>query len=351
MPVLAGTDERAWLHGLGPGRSGNLDEYAHAWGPGRVTPFPASGARAGTGAVYVASAALMGVIAPQSGGELFEKVIALPGSVDFGFVLDDRSNPVEVWNTHRATERNLSGISVSGVGGLIVTGASPMLYGPGQSSLYTLAIQKRGSALITNVSTWSFGGESGVVVNVEGIRVVVFSPAMDWSEPFREGMGWKSSVLTGYDGTEQRFSLRTVPRYSTSFRVLTTTSQATRELENLIYGCQKHQYGVPWWPEASPLTSAASMGVKVLPLDTTHRPAFMVGAFALVWASQGSWEVVTIQSVAAGSISLESPTRQDWAAGVRVVPLRRGRLLTDLSLDRPTNWLTAATFSFACEAL
>ena len=349
MPTVAGVDECRSLRGL-QGISGDLAKGLVSFGAQRAQGGALSGVWEWHSSV-VQSWGIVGVQEPLFGGEIFEKILVRPRRLDLGYVLGGSTTPVEVWNTHAAEVHLLSGVLVSGVGGVVVVGPAPLNFGPGQSQVYTISVALQGSPTIDSTVTWTFAGESGATLQVVGTRLVVFSAPMDWSNPYEETPAWLTSVLSAINGAEQRARMRQAPRYEVSFRVLTMTETNTLDLESLLYGWQHQRFGVPVWPESSALLSAVSEGTQILPVSTVDRQAFLECGFAMVWASMQAWEAFQVLEVRGDSISIDVPLVQSWPSGTRVVPLRLGRLPKDQNLGRPTNWLTSDTFTFACEAV
>jgi hypothetical protein len=349
MTVLVGVDERSAIHGaLGI----TVDLQAGEASFCRGIPYPALVQGIwGEGLPIMGKWDIQGAHEPMFGGELFEKIIVNPRAVPLGFVLTGSTSPIEVWNTYSGEEKSLTSATVSGPGGVVVSGPQSMVYGPGQAQAYAASVGLTGTPAVNSTITWTFAGESGADTLVTGARLVVFCPPCDWSQPYEETTSWKTSVLESYSGAEQRIGLRQLPRYEISFRVLSLNEGNTMEMEALIYGWQANTYGVPMWPEYSPLLAEAVVGSQTLSVSTLDRPAFVSGGFAMVWTSMQTWEAFGLGTVDAGAITIDAPLVSTWPAGARVVPLRLGHLSSNQALGRPTNWLTDGTFTFTCEAV
>lgn len=280
----------------------------------------------------------------------FEKIIVIPNTTALGVLLSERQWDIEVWNTHRNEVQSLTALAITGVGGLTLSGPSALTYYPGQSQLYQATLNMDGPVVIANVATWTFTGEPAAAATVTGLRVQVFSPAMDWEERYRETISFKTDLLSGYDESEQRIALRTEPRYNLAFRVVTTAPLDTVQFEVLLYGWQDKVYGVPVWPEKVQIPTALIHGEATAQGDFRFMPSFTEGGLCMVWLDQQRFEAFGVAAVADTAISLSSAALLDWPAGAWLVPLRRGRLSSDQALGRPTNWTTAETFTFTCEA-
>ena len=338
-----------------PGRSTDLDENSavSALTAQKDSVSSMLGAKVGTGVVDVAHWSAGATRHEMFCGQLFEKVLVIPRKKDVEFVLSTVTFPVEIWNTHQAQVQQLTGINVTGAGGLQISGGlgSAAIFGPAQSSVYTATLGTDGDASIANLATFSFTGESGADLYVTGTRITVFPPEIDWSEGFTEAIEFKTDVLAATSGAEQRISLRTKPRYSASFRVLTLTAKDSAAMDALIFGWQGRVFGVPWWMDASLLLADVTQGTQTILVDTTGRRAFEAGGLVMLWTDQHTWEALGVQAVATGSVTLSSPTQAAWKAGTVVVPLRRGRLRDEVSLSEPANWAGAFNASFSCEVV
>lgn len=284
---------------------------------------------------------------------LWDKIIVQPPRFDAGFVLSEVDFSVEVWSTFRDSVKTLTGITTKGPGNLALENAFgiPTIYQPGQSHIYPAQLPGQGDLTIDARVYFVFMDAPSASFAARGIRITVFSHRPDWSERWRETISYLTEVMPAYDGTEQRRSLRTRARSGCSFRVLTTTPVEAMALENLVYGWQDRQFGVPWWPETTLLSESVAAGAVSLPCPTSDRPSFEAEGLVLVWGDFDLWEAFRVVSVTTSRLGIAAPLTRAWPVGTRVVPLRRGWLGSEQSLGRPVNWMTADTFSFSCEAV
>ena len=353
MAVLSGYIASGWLRADPPVHSQDLGQHVASFGGGVLGSPGAPGALAGTGVVALVSQGLAGSEAPMFGGELFEKIIVVPRKKSVGFVLSTQIFAIEVWNTHLRESKTLASIVIGGVGGLQITGgiSAPGVFGPGRGATYTATLGTDGDATIANIAEFIFDGESGTETVVTGSRLTVFSPEIDWSEPFEETIAYMTNIIPAYSGHEQRIQLRTIPRFGASFRVLTATNRDTAALDALISGWQARVYGVPWWMDASPLVADAAPGTLTLQVDTTNRASFEAGGLVMLWRDQHTWEALQVFTKSDSQVTLVSETVQSWSAGDLVVPLKRGRLSDTVTIARETSGVASMRATFACEVV
>ena len=291
-----------------------------------------------------------GVLTPQN--LLWNKILLQPSGMGAGFVLSDVDFAIEVWSTFRDSAKTLTSISTTGPGNLALTDPYGVVaYQPGQSRLYPASLPGLGDLSIDSRTEFTFSDAPGARFVATGTRITVFSHRPDWSEPWKETASYLTEILPAYNGTEQRRALRTRSRLACTYRVLTTSPIESMALETLVYGWQARQYGVPWWPETTLLIAPVAAGGRVLPCTTRDRPSFTEGGMVLIWADYDQWEAFQVVAVGSDAVEIGAALTRNWPAGSRVVPLRRGRLGAEQGLDRPTNWLTAGSFTFTCESV
>jgi hypothetical protein len=298
--------------------------------------------------------AYAGALVAMTGSELFEKVIITPREKKLGFVLSANLFTVDVWNTFRETLRTMVRIDIAGGGGTLIDNpfGVPLVFGAMQSRQFQATVPQDGDAQIQNMVIFVFSGIGGTDLLVTGTRITVFSPDPDWAEPIRERAEYLTEIMNAYADKEQRVQLRKNPRTRLRYKVLTLDVRDTAALHALLWGWQGRIYGVPFWPDAQPLLANVSIGATLIQVDTALR-RFTAGGLMMLWRDMHTVEALSIQSVAAGSITLTAPTTQSWSADGRtyVVPLLTGRLPDEASVSRMNNSVAELDAEFECEVI
>jgi hypothetical protein len=288
------------------------------------------------------------------GGQLFEKIIVTPRSKALGFVLSAAQFSVEVWNTWREAQQNLTAIVINGSGGLAVANpyGLPLIYFPLGSRIYQAVVPIAGPAQINQDLVFTFASAiGGADVLVTGSRITVFSIAPEWGEGISESIEYLTDVLKSYSDNEQRRALRQLARRALRFRSLTLNARDAAGMESLVWGWQNQPFGVPWWPDAQPLLSGIAAGVFVIPVDTADRQ-FVAGGLICVWVDEYTYEALTIVSVAAHTVTVSSPTQFAWSGGpgTRVLPVFLCRLPSSVDIQRFSSEIDQVDLQFIGEA-
>lgn len=336
------------------GRTADLDECSYAGPSIGLDREGKSCGRDWPGSIQVEHSGLNGTRHEMFCGQLFEKIIVVPRMRSVGFVLSNISFDIEVWNTHANEAKPFSGVSIAGSGGLLVSGGitAGNVFGPMQSTIYTGVLGADGDATVANVATFVFSGESGTDLTVLGTRLTVFSVEIDWSDGFEESIEYKTAILASpFSANEQRIQMRRFPRYSASFRAITTNARETAHLDSVVSSWQNRVFCVPWWMDASMLTADAAAGASTISVDTTNRTGFEDGGLVMLFKDQFTWEAVTAQTVTSGAISLTTNLMKTWAAGTVVIPMKRCRMAEAFPVQRETCEIATVKASFSCEVV
>jgi hypothetical protein len=322
--------------------------------PVSVTSPPIGGTTAGAGAIAAASGARAGVVQPMFGFNLFERIIVTPRVKDVGFVLSSTEFPVEVWNTFHDTAEILTGITITGTGGIEIVNpfGLPKTIGPKDSIVFQALMPSSGPANIGLDVLFVFAGITGTDLAVSGSRILLFSVAPDWDAGIEESISFLTDVFKAYDDTEQRRGLRSAPRRGLKFRALALEARDAGGMESLIWGWQHQPFGVPFWQDAQPLAADITAGDLTIQVNTVDR-LFAAGGLAAIWQDEFTFEALTIQAVAASTITFAEPTQNDWTAGygVKIVPVFLGRLSNAIKVSRLASFADQVDVEFQGEAL
>ena len=183
----------------------------------------------------------------------------------------------------------------------------------------------------------------------------------NWASPVMESLGWLTDVQVSRNATQQKRQLRLLPRRTFGFSVVANDDDR-RLVDSLGFDQGARQVVLPIYPDVQTLASAQPAASTSVPC-TTDGFDFADGGQAVLWASANQWELLAIDTVGAGVLTLSVATASDWPAGTRLYPARTARLVnpvrfkayTDtlaeadvqLQLDEPCSWpavLPATTY-------
>lgn len=178
---------------------------------------------------------------------------------------------------------------------------------------------------------------------MSGYRVFPWRPKATMTE----SLEWKTDIIPHQDGSEQRSGIRIFPRQSFEVEVKTDVKSDLAMIAMAVAAGQGQLWGWPCWHEQAALSVAVPSGSSSIPVDTTAAD-YRAGGLALLWTSSTVYEVVAVLSVAAGSLSLSSPTTDGFPARSVIMPLRYAYISPTVDYyDNPTE-LTKLTLTITC---
>jgi hypothetical protein len=179
-------------------------------------------------------------------------------------------------------------------------------------------------------------------------ELLPFDP--DWSSDMTERAAYFTNVLDAITATEQRIALRSLPRPVIRFALSCLDSRESAELEAFLWERSGGRLAFPYWPDATPLTSNAAMGATTLNLDTLTRSFNPAGA-VIIWRDRTLWELVTVDTVASGSLGLALGTVNAWTADGQtyVIPVLFGHQTQAQDVVSIASFTKGAELTLECE--
>lgn len=317
----------------GPGGAGGA--LATAFGDGQASAIGAWRA--------ITLAQLAGAGLDQFGGDFYGRIHISQSLLQLGNLIGRQVREVRVWNAFLVAQQ-LAAIGESGTDGITITGdPAPVVFTPLQERLYTIEIDTEGPPTIDASFVWDFAPHD-VSIRILGSRVTAWTFAPDWSAAILERMEWKTDVLTAFDGSEQRRALRLAPRKAYEFDAF-FLGRARRYAEAAAWGWGARVWALPVWPDGVDTKADTAAGALFVSCDTEALD-FEAGSFAIFLADVFTFEVIEVEDVAPGGLTLKRPTRLAWPAPARLYPARTARLRDSVRFSRWDFDASAARVAF-----
>ena len=285
---------------------------------------------------FVTGAEFVALFYDMGQPDWFDNFHVVPRSFNFGNILSAQTSPLEVFSGYRTEFRTWSSILNNAGSGtsLIGTPSLPATMNPLDGYAMTLEVSTSGNPSVDDdlAFVFDFGGDT---INVPIVlnRIVLFPVRPEI--PYRERLQFKTDVLPKESGKEQRIKLRKNPRqyFDWSVRLDDGTFDKGR-LDTLLFDWQSRTWGVPIWHEATTLSVAASAGALTLNVDTTANADYRVDGLVLIYSAADVFDVQTIDSFTATTITLKNATLNSFAFGATVAPLRTGTMASQVGASR-----------------
>lgn len=178
----------------------------------------------------------------------------------------------------------------------------------------------------------------------------VFSLTPNWKSGVLERLAWLTDVMSSEIAVEQRRSIRLYPRRSFEVSFLRAYNQRSR-LDNFLAGMGRKVFMVPLWHEQFKLGQPTGDGTTIqFPSGSLKYREFRLNDLLLL--SAGDPDVYAILTVITVNLATDRITvRADgnigsWPVGSRITPMRRARIMDQVSMDNPTDRVGTTTLRF-----
>lgn len=155
-----------------------------------------------------------------------------------------------------------------------------------------------------------------------GLRIWPVTPC--WTSSIGETLAWGTDVmLASGTAVSQHRSYRVGPRRSFTFEVLSAGQE--RAVVDMLLAGHRGVWQLPIWPDVQLLAAPVAAGATAVPCATAGFD-FVAGGMALLYRAVNTWQVVSVESIAADHIALAAPLPAGFGPGDRLYPLRGARL-------------------------
>jgi len=278
--------------------------------------------------------------------DYYYRIHVTPATFPFGAVLSELIDEFYVWNAF-FVQKTCDDIIKTYPDEFELSGlADPFDLEALEYTTYTITVPKEGSATFEATITFDFGAAGSRIVILSGTRMIVFAfcPKL----PISESLEWLTDIITPADGigSEQRISVRSIPRQGFSYPVPLKTEKEQGRFEAAMFGAQKRYFGLPIWTERVVHTATITAVDGTITVDTTNAD-FRDDSYALIWKSITQYEAVKIDTVAAGLLTLESPVVSTYTGTKFILPLRIAQVNAPVKKSNSSAGLMTATVGFS----
>ena len=136
-----------------------------------------------------------------------------------------------------------------------------------------------------------------------------------------ESIEFLTQIHSSWDGTEQRSSVRPLPRRMLSYDYIGVNGWQSQYLRALAYAQQTQLFQIPVWHSASTSQDAIFSSANSLRIEKEAIWGWRGATHAMVWLSDGfGGDVYGVNTIGGdGGVSLLKTIPQDWEAGKAVL--------------------------------
>ncbi|MBK5417750.1 hypothetical protein [Pseudomonas sp. TH31] len=282
----------------------------------------------------------MNQIARSFGSFFFDNVFLSPAVIDAGVVVPGAEFAFELW--HSFTDaKSLAGVSQTGAFGVDLQGETSGIIYSFTSVAYGVSLSQA-NGLIDYAANFDFGTGSAYKFSLIASMALVMPERIDWSTQPEMSIQYLTEVIEAFDGTEQRIALRDTPRVSLNY-MYSVTDDEQYKFDNKL-GNIGGSMIVPVWP------LQCQLGMAVKPGDTslvlTKMNAHVAASNTLLISDGELSEIVSVESVAGGVMTLTAMVKNDFSINAIVVPAHIAYTSDESNSKSLTNSFDQHTVSF-----
>lgn len=163
----------------------------------------------------------------------------------------------------------------------------------------------------------------------------------------RQRISWRTNVLMSRNGTEQRISLRNVPRQQLSHQYLADSDQEISYWKSEFMTKLNNLWNTPLWAEAEKITAAVTAGDSTVDADFSLMDDTLGLLFLILHPNEETHEVFTISGRTATTATRFAGTfADDFPLGSIVVPVEPSFIQNNSGYDPLRNNAARLTVDF-----
>jgi hypothetical protein len=287
-----------------------------------------------------------GMVVEYLAAFLYNRIHVSPRTLALGNVVGIQKRDVTVWNAN-FTPRTLLSIDALNAEGITLANQSdpPLNFAALEEKTWTVQVSSEGPSTVDATLTWGFEGETPLPVHVTGSRLVIWSFFPTWEGGITESLEWKTNVLAGPLGDEQRRSLRLSPRRGFRLQLIATDTER-RYMELLSFAWGSRNWAIPIWNDVQEILVAVAPGSTYIPCQTWGRDYHVDGLVLFRGKDAFTFEAAEIASVTSTGLNLKRPTQGDWGIYTKIYPIRTARFTQQPEISRLTDRAVSVNANF-----
>lgn len=153
-------------------------------------------------------------------------------------------------------------------------------------------------------------------------------------EPIREIVSYDTDIIRGRDGSEHRTSHRPYPRRQFDMSVILETDTEIQEWRAHLFNRGVPDLHMPIWHEGMRSTAAAISGTATINVDLTYSDLAATMLVMIMQPDGSSYDIRTIDSVTASSITVTVNFSQTFPLGSVIYPVELAKLTDGPAIER-----------------
>jgi hypothetical protein len=273
----------------------------------------------------------------HSYGDVYRRVWIIPTVLNFINPELGGKAPFLVWSAWNVKNIVISA-AITGTPAIALDLTTPYTFQISGSKIINAIISDDAYPEIDTIVVFNF--DHGISKSIKIVAQLLLFDRKIPDSTVEEQYNWLTNILTSFNGTEQRISIRGAPRrvINATFR-LETDEQISR-FQELIYKGNNTSIGVPMWQYASGLRNNVNIGTNIFDVDLAMADIRPGDSFLIVDLSDDlNFEVFTVSTVGLNTFTTLVTSGKNFKAGrAIIVPLMIGKIQDSSHIKIDTVW-------------
>lgn len=171
--------------------------------------------------------------------DLYNQVHIINKAYNFGYVSDNKSESLEIWNAYFNDNKTISNIISNNLDNVLLKDqfnndyTLPKVINPLKSEFYNINVSKDGNTTVNGYLDFTVDGLS-LVSNISLIRAILFDFDVNYINNIKEYYNFYTEILKSKNSTEQRIGYLTNARASYEY-FYTLEKKEKRDFDKILY--------------------------------------------------------------------------------------------------------------------
>jgi len=268
--------------------------------------------------------------------DLYNQVHIINKAYNFGYVSDNKSESLEIWNAFFNNNKTITNITLNNLNNVLLKDqfnndyTLPIVIEPLKSELFNINVNKNGDVTVNGNINFTVAGLS-LITNVSLIRAILFDFDVNYLNNITEYYDFYTEVLKSRNSTEQRISYLTNARSSYEY-FYTLDKKAKRDMDKILYSGFSSFIALPIYTQT---TDIININDNILTLDISN--TMLQENQNIIIKDQINKEILTVDYILdSNTVVLKSPVINTYNYP-KLIPIVNSRLDLENTATRITN--------------
>lgn len=268
--------------------------------------------------------------------DLYNQVHIINKAYNFGYVSDNKSESLEIWNAYFNDTKTITNITLNSLNNVLLKDqfnndyTLPITIEPLKSELFNINVNKNGDVTVNGNINFTVAGLS-LITNVSLIRAILFDFDVNYLNNITEYYDFYTEVLKSRNSTEQRISYLTNARSSYEY-FYTLDKKAKRDMDKILYSGFSSFIALPIYTQT---TDIININDNILTLDISN--TMLQENQNIIIKDQINKEILTVDYILdSNTVVLKSPVINTYNYP-KLIPIINSRLDLENTATRITN--------------